>query len=97
MPKRQASKIDPYGFFAFAIAAIDYADLSAPLVGTPINGKTHERKTTEFAGHVSQRGPQKQITGHHLPGQWRQASRQHHLVRQFLRAPAPGWSGPAGL
>ena len=34
---------------------------------------------------------------HHLPGQWRQAAGQHHLVRQFLRAAAPRRPGPAGL
>src|SRR5215831_18796436 len=53
-------------------------------------GLTHERQTTKSSGHISQRRPQKQNFRHHLSRQWREASGQHYLVRQFLRSAAPG-------
>jgi host factor-I protein len=54
--------------------------------------KTHARRQTEPAGRISQPRPKTKvpvtvflINGVKLAG-------RHHLVRQFLRAPAPGWA-----
>src|SRR5258705_630224 len=70
---------------------------ASPAFGSKQMGLTHERKTSKSSGHVSQRRTQEQDLRHHLPRQRSQVARQHHLVRQFLRAAAPRRTGAAGL